>query len=579
MSENSQDKEPKARIRVGYAQFRKAETKEAVEKLTKGDGPGKGIVQWGPDNLYAQDLVSYRQDNPIHGGIINQKVTYISSAGLNVTGLDDRLRELLEDVADDIVDDFETFNGFSVLFTNVAGTWKPSHIDFETVRYKTHGNLFAISDDWSARKQSEVDTNYKEVIDLRYARLTGDDAHTEALLYCKVKPKQRILKNGRLSLGYYPVPVYVGAIVSILAGIEQDFFAYSESMNGYKGGTLVSLNNGEPDSEEEADKIADKIKSDSTNRETQGGVTVVFADGTENAATVSSLNGNDLDKRYISSGKEIRNKILIGHSAGSPTLFAVNSESMFGKKEEIEISYTLFSNNYVNKRQNFISGSLEWAFERLGVQNVAISFNKYALNLDKPQPATVEQMTANKKDPVLKMLATLGTPRKDANILKSRTFDMESTDEDFLQEMETFATLTASQKLIVKMIGEGKSFSDISKALGKGALNLSMELVRLNAKGVLNGWKLTESADLKLEVRYSYEVKAGLGPLLIPTSREFCVDMVQLDRLYTREEIDRLSAALDTDIWRYRGGWYTNPDTGITKPSCRHEWKQNIVRR
>lgn len=578
MPETKQDTAAKKRIRVGHSSFRKAQNPEPVEKETTGDGPGKGIVKWGDDNLYPHDLVAYRQDNPIHGGIIAQKITYISSAGLLITGLDEKVREAVEDVCEDITDCFETFNGFAVLFTNVGGTWTPSHIDFESVRYKTKGNMFAISDDWSARKQSAEITNYREVKDLRYVQLSGDDADTEVLLYCKVKPKQRKLKNGKLSLGYYPVPMYIGAVVSILAGIEQDYFTYSESVNGYKGGTIISLNNGEPDTDEEADEIADKIKAEATDRDTQGGITVVFADGTENAATVSTLNGNDLDKRYIEANKEIRNKILIGHAAGSPTLFAVNSESMFGNKEEMEIAYTLFSNNYVNKRQNFMSGSLEWAFSRLGVQNVSIQFKKYVLDFGPSTAQPVTQSKFERQDPILKILATLGVQRKSTKVVTSRSFDFKATDEEFLaSQIPGFNDLSEAQKTIVGLIRQNKSFSQVSKALGKGALYLSRQVMQLNLKGVLNGWKFTDASKFALEVRYSYEVKAGLGAPVIETTRDFCRELIDLDRLYTREEIERLSIAVGRDIWRYRGGWYTNPDTGVTTPSCRHEWVQNVV--
>lgn len=34
---------------------------------------------------------------------------------------------------------------------------------------------------------------------------------------------------------------------------------------------------------------------------------------------------------------------------------------------------------------------------------------------------------------------------------------------------------------------------------------------------------------------------------------------------------------MDRDVWKYRGGYYTNPDTGVTTPYCRHEWVQQIA--
>jgi hypothetical protein len=596
------------RTKLVKVSFREASSPEPVEKIKQ------KIVHWGLDNLHGQELVGYRQDNPIHGGIVNQKVTFMSSAGAEVSGLDGQEGKMME-ILPSVVDDFETFNGYAVLFIRSGDTWKIDHVDFESIRYKDHDNLFAISDDWSAKTQSLEKTNYREIKDLAFANLLGDNPDKELLFYSKVKPKQRKLKNGKLSLCYYPIPVYAGAIVSILAGIEQDYFALSESISGYKGGTYLSLNNGQPDDDDKANEMADSIKEQATDRDRQGGMLIGFSDGADNAPTVLSLNGNDLDKRYIESNREIRSKILIGHSAGSPTLFGVNSEAVFGSKEEMETAYALFSNNYVNGRQEFISAGLEWAFTRVGVSTPSIVFNKYVLTLassanednaildqlnsmspllsmkvlDSMSPDEIRALaklaprsTAMSSELhskyILKSLASMGIPREGIEIMHRRPFDLESSDEEFLASVNKFAELTQNQQTILKLIGEGKSFSEISKELGKGALALSIEIVKLNAKGLLSGWKLTPSGKSNMEVRYSYEVKSGLGASLIPTSREFCVDLITLDRLYTRAEIDILSNELETDVWRYRGGWYSNPKTGRTTPSCRHEWAQNIVR-
>lgn len=569
-----EDKNAKKKIVVGRSEFEEVQNPQAVEKKRQ------GRITWGEDDLYPHDLVAYRQDNPTHGGIIDQKVTYMTAAGADITGMQPDLAEVMQTVLVDAVDDFETFNGFSLLFmrSNEESTeWTVQHVDFESVRYCTEGNKFAISDDWSVKTQSASKTNYKEVKDIKFAQLSGDSADLEVLLYAKVKPKQRKLDNGKLSLCYYPVPNYISAIISILAGIEQDYFTYSESVNGYMGGTVISMNNGQPETEKEADKIADKIKDQATDRKRRGGLTILFSDGADNAATVSSMNGNDLDKRYIESNKEIRNKTMIGHQVGSPTLFAVNGESMFGSKEEMETAYALFSNNYVTKRQKFVSSAIEWAFGRLGASTVKITFRKYNLELGTQVKTENEKLSA--KDPILVRMSKLGVERNSFSVVHSRAFDMQSSDDDFLRSVQQFDGLTPDQQLVLKLISEGKTFSEVAKALGKGAVALSLELIRLNAKGFLNGWKVVNPDAVNLQVRYSYEVKAGLGPTLLDTSREFCVDMVNLDRLYTRDEIDKLSNELDTDVWRYRGGWYTNPNTGKTTPSCRHEWKQNVVKK
>lgn len=616
--------EDKKKIMVGRSEFRELLTPDPTEKVIK------GIIRWGIDNLYPQELVSWRQDNPIHGGIINQKVTFMSSAGADITAPPEFQDKLIE-VLPEIVEDFETFNGFSLSFkrklipaAGASSVWMIDHVDFESVRFMEKENTFAISDDWSCNKQTAEKTGYREVLDISKAAYSDD---LEFLLYVRIKPKQRKLQNNsgskhRLSLCYYPVPVYAGALVSILAGIEQDFFTYSESVNGYKGGTIISLNNGQPATDAEADKIADDVKLEATDRNKQGGIVVLFSDGKDNAATVSSMNGNDLDKRYLESNKEIRDKILTGHSVGSPTLFGIKSDAAFGSKEEMETAYVLFTNNYVSKRQKFIADSIAWGFKRISV-DVTIIFKKYVLALAQeesddnrtlrqlnsmsPLIATkvLEVMTPDEIRALAKLLPKVPTAGVSSEVMsavtntmllqkfrhagvkrselkkihKSRAYDYKATDEDFMSEMDQFGDLTAVQIKILKMISEGKSFNDISKSIGKGALTLSLEILKLRSAGLIKGWKVQDTNHPSVEVMYSYEVKPGMGPAIIPTTREFCQDLITLDRLYTRAEIDTLSNELDMDVWRYRGGWYHNPETDVTTPSCRHEWRQNIVSR
>lgn len=66
-------------------------------------------------------------------------------------------------------------------------------------------------------------------------------------------------------------------------------------------------------------------------------------------------------------------------------------------------------------------------------------------------------------------------------------------------------------------------------------------------------------------------------PEPITQSRAFCEKLLELNRTYTRQDIDNISVRVDRDVWKYRGGWYTNPETHATTPYCRHEWVQQIA--
>ncbi len=83
-----------------------------------------------------------------------------------------------------------------------------------------------------------------------------------------------------------------------------------------------------------------------------------------------------------------------------------------------------------------------------------------------------------------------------------------------------------------------------------------------------------------VQVMYEYKVRDGYGEDLIPTSRGFCVKLINNDRLYTRADIQTMSSIFGYDIFRHCGGWYTDPNTGVAENQCRHEWKMiKVIRK
>lgn len=80
-------------------------------------------------------------------------------------------------------------------------------------------------------------------------------------------------------------------------------------------------------------------------------------------------------------------------------------------------------------------------------------------------------------------------------------------------------------------------------------------------------------------VRYSYDWKAGFSNADKKNSRPFCVHLLNANKLYSRSDIEAMSARLGYSVWDRKGGWYTIPGTNTHSESCRHEWKTNIVTR
>lgn len=76
------------------------------------------------------------------------------------------------------------------------------------------------------------------------------------------------------------------------------------------------------------------------------------------------------------------------------------------------------------------------------------------------------------------------------------------------------------------------------------------------------------------KILYSYKVKPGEGPSVQNNSRDFCIDLIGLNLLFRKEDIDRLTIKGANseefgyyDIFKYKGSF-----------NCRHEWKEVFVK-
>jgi hypothetical protein len=118
---------------------------------------------------------------------------------------------------------------------------------------------------------------------------------------------------------------------------------------------------------------------------------------------------------------------------------------------------------------------------------------------------------------------------------------------------------------------------------------IAKSYARMVSKGLIKGGELTSDGirelaqnepDFELEILYSYELRPDVaGPPILPNgrTREFCTILMELGRFYTRAEIDQISERVEHDVWRYRGGWYSDPTKERPTPFCRHVWRQNLT--
>ena len=153
---------------------------------------------------------------------------------------------------------------------------------------------------------------------------------------------------------------------------------------------------------------------------------------------------------------------------------------------------------------------------------------------------------------------------------------------------EISAELNDFDKNVLKLIGDGEDSNGIAKALNTNIEEIAKSMAKLMRWEVITkgevtdlGKSLVREVDIpieRFEVRYGYRTRLDVPPAK-SGSRQFCERLMSLNRLYTKDEINTISNRLTPyrDVWRYRGGWYTNPDTQASTPWCRHEWIQQLV--
>jgi hypothetical protein len=187
-----------------------------------------------------------------------------------------------------------------------------------------------------------------------------------------------------------------------------------------------------------------------------------------------------------------------------------------------------------------------------------------------------------------------GVDSSEYKVLKTNIIEWDTpSDEVFSKEQMIFATIgevkatiSALEKSILSMLIAGEDASSIASATGASVEEIAKSTERLIDFELLVdgevsdlGKQLLDKAPAPIDqfmVVYSYKERPGV-PRVLTKSRDFCLRLLSLNRLYTRDEINNISSRVDRNVWNYRGGWYTNPQTQVSTPYCRHIWVQQLV--
>ena len=577
----------------------------------------KEYIYFGEDNNYPDYLIELYLRCAKHNAIINGKTNYIYGGGLvtddktstvNQKAITQKFISKLKPFINDMIKDFELFNSIAIeiiydkLGNEIADF---AYMPISKIRTNADESVYFYSNDWKQSKQTEEKTGFKELAPFDYEnKVKGSQ-----LFVFKLKsPKNGVDKN------VYGIPNYIGATSAIETDIEISNFHLNNIKSGFSMGQIISFNNGVPPTEEAKKQIERQIKQKATGTDKAGGLVITFNASQDNAPTIQSFSPNDLDKQFIEIGKRVDQEIFTSHNIVSPVLFGVATEGALGQRNEMLDAYELFQSTYISIRQGILEDIINQFSSFFGIANY-IYFKKSTpiksllpdsiiqkvydaypveqiidmMGLPQIDKSYQVALSAEKKKCEHQWFDNIGIKASDCTILYERDYEGQS-DEDCIEtfKKEKFAEeLLTNEKAIIDLLSKDvlTPSESIAKVLKISTKEVNDIITSLVERGYLSsgseptkkGEKASEDSKTdNIEVKYRYGWRAGFDATDKKNSREFCVDMLNKDKLYSRSEIETLNNEQGLDVWESRGGWWNKG--GVSVPFCRHIFKQVVIK-
>jgi len=555
----------------------------------------KGFITFGENNKYPFELIDLFNKSPKHSAIVTQKAAYLSGDKTEIIGAN------TEDIAraQDYLNSINAYEDFESLKTKIAQ-------DCELF------NGFALEIIWNKAKTSIAEIyhlpfqNVRKGLEMDFVYSENWDSHRPELTYYpKWNPITRenkqlyYFKFYRAGQDMYPLPDYVGALKYIEIDTEIANFHLNSIKSGFSAQTLIQLFKGIP-TPEEARKTAKRFKDNFQGTDNAGSVIIQYNEPNENPSVINNLAPSDFDKLFVELNRQVQEEIFVGHKVTSPMLFGVKTEGQLGGRNELVEAFETFQSSYVEPRQKQIDSCLSHIFKYISPVKLETKNNPpigldYVYLFEKGIISKEEarQELGMSVDPLQFSSENPFGWNDDADIKVFEAFGETADKFDFVKmKFDSALSLMILQLL---QNNPGLYAEDLVDLIDEDPDVIQEELDMLFADGMIEdvggGWGIL-AAGLTLlkdnnisdtiEVRYEYAKNPAMpGADVIPTTRDFCRRMVDFGRLYTKEDIDKMSSILGYDVWQRRGGWMTvkGSSPAVHLPYCRHAWISKVVRR
>ena len=345
---------------------------------------------------------------------------------------------------------------------------------------------------------------------------------------------------------YFAHVDYQGGVDYALLEEEIADYLINEVQGSFSGTKLINFNNSKP-TDEQQNLIQSKVIQKLTGSKGQK-VIVSFNDDKDSATTIDDIPLNDAAEQYSYLSEEAMRKIMLSHSVTSPLIFGIASTNGFSSNaDELQNSFVLFDNMVIRPFQEMLLD----AFDEI------LAYNGIKLDLYFQTLKPLE----------------FGTDENSQEVKMSSDFDLDSflqeigedvpegyelIDERDVDEVEDEEVLNAYLEEL-----ESELLKEDNTTLSKIMNFFSTGTARPNAKSSQD--KVVKGRMFK--VRYKYT--GNKNP-----ERGFCQSMMKADKLYRKEDIDRLSSmnpnkgmgeggSDNYDLFRFKGG-----------ARCHHKWKR-----
>ena len=568
------------------------EKPEVIESKTK------DWVSYGKDNDYYDWLILRYKNSTTNNAVINNIAKLIYGKGLNALDASRKPNEyammkamILPEVLRGLALNFKMLGaGYFQILYNKQHT-KIVKVDYIPTRLIRVGkcnedgiiDTYYYSDDWD---------NVKKYPPVKYSAYgtSKDDIEIDCVKFDSVDMK------------YYTLPDYSGCLPYCVLEEEIADFQINDVQNGFSATKLINFSNGVPSEEAQRD-ISRQVKNKLTGA-TGDKMIISFNDNAESKATIENIALDNAPEHYQYLSNECQAKILNGHTVISPMIVGITNENhgFSSNADEIEMATKVFYNQSIKTFQDaiiekinqylaFNGAALHLYFKRLDLMD---SIEEMAISTDANNVAATA-MNGAQISSLVSIVQAVGegtlTPDSAVQVIQAgfptiseeRAKGIVGIKDNGL--IDPVTTLNSNQDLreIIAGIGEDESDEWILiderpvvldhedhynkqvkewdaqlQSEDETTLSKIMKFATGRAAPNKESEQDKEVDGLFFKVRYQY---AG-NP---KPQRKFCKEMMRAQKLYRKEDIDKLSAALPNkgfgegglnsySIFDYKGG-------------------------